>query len=61
MLVERLPRILRSRFISQDDLYVGRWRAHLDAVLAQPPAPEHPATNGADVAAEIILKMLDGL
>ncbi len=61
VLVERLPRIVRSRFISQDDLYAGRWRAHLDAVLAPPPAPEHPATNGADVAAEIILKMLDGL
>lgn len=61
VLVECLPRILRSRFISQDDLYAGRWRAHLDAVLAQPPAPEHPTTNGADVAAEIILKMLDRL
>lgn len=61
VLVECLPRILRSRFISQDDLYAGRWRAHLDAVLAQPPAPEHPTTNGADVAAEIILEMLDRL
>ncbi len=59
VLVECLPRVLRSRFIPQDDLYAGRWRAHLDAVLEQPPAPERPATNGADVAAEMLLQMLD--
>lgn len=59
VLVDWLPRIARSRFISQDDLYGGRWRAHLDALLAQPPAPEHPATNGAAVAAGIILELLE--
>jgi len=59
VLVDCLPRIVRSRFISQDDLYAGCWRAHLDAVLAQPPAPERPATNGAEVAAGLILEMLE--
>ncbi len=61
VLVECLPQVLRSRFISQEDLYAGSWRAHLDALLAQPPPPERPATNGADVAAEAILAAFDGL
>ncbi len=58
VLVDWLPRILRTRFISQADLYAGRWQTHLDALLGQSPAPERPATNGADVAAEMILQML---
>jgi L-arabinokinase len=61
VLVECLPRFVRSRFISHDDLYAGAWRARLDAVLAQPAPPERPATNGADVAAHIILEMVDRL
>jgi hypothetical protein len=51
VLVAALPRFLRSRFIDHDDLFAGRWGAHLDAVLAQPEPPERPATNGAEVAA----------
>lgn len=60
VLVECLPRVARSRFISQDDLFAGAWRAHLDAVVAQPPPPERPRTNGAEVAAGAILEMLNG-
>ena len=59
VLVDGLPRVVRSRFISQDDLYAGRWRAPLDALLDQPPPPVRPATNGAEVAAGVILEMLD--
>ncbi len=59
VLVRHLPRVVRSRFISQQDLYAGSWRAHLDAVLAQPAPPERPATDGADVAADTILELLD--
>jgi hypothetical protein len=59
VLVECLPAIVRSRFISQEDLYAGAWRAHLDLLLAQPPPATRPATDGADVAAGAILEMLD--
>jgi len=60
VLVAALPRFLRSHFISQDDLYAGSWRTHLDALLAQPAPPEHPDTNGAEVAADAILGMAHG-
>jgi hypothetical protein len=56
LLVDALPRVLRSRFISQEDLLGGRWRAALEGVLAQPDAPERMATNGAESAAEAILE-----
>jgi len=59
VLLDAFPRFLRSRFIGQDDLYAGRWRAHLDAVLAQGAPPECPRTDGAEVAADAILEMLD--
>lgn len=52
VLVAALPRFLRARFIDHDDLFAGRWGAHLDAVLAQAEPPERPPTNGADVAAD---------
>lgn len=54
VLVAAMPRFLRAAFIDHADLFAGRWRAHLDALLAQPAPPETPATNGADVAAELI-------
>ena len=53
-LVEALPRIVRSRFISQEGLLAGQWRDSLDALIAQPAPPEHPAVNGAEVVAEIL-------
>jgi len=55
VLVAAMPRFLRAAFIDQADLYSGDWRPHLDALLAQPPPPEQPATNGAEVAALRIL------
>lgn len=54
--VAEMPEILRCRFIPQDDLRAGRWRAHIDALLAQPDPPERARIDGADVAAELILK-----
>lgn len=50
-----MPRVLRSRFIPQEDLRAGRWRESIDALLAQPAAPETMATDGATVAADLIL------
>jgi hypothetical protein len=53
--VELMPRLLRCRHISQDDLRGGRWNDSIEALLAQKPPRESVATNGADVAAGIIL------
>ena len=59
VLVEEIPKYLRSSFISQDDLFAGKWETHVDKLLAQPKIKKKPETNGADVAAEILLKALD--
>jgi hypothetical protein len=58
VLVEAMPRFVRSRFIPQADLFAGRWAPHLDALVAQPPPPTRPAVNGADIAADIVLEHL---
>ena len=55
VMVAEMPRMLRCRFMAQDDLLAGRWADDVDALLRQPPAPLNPLTNGADVAAEFIL------
>jgi hypothetical protein len=59
ILVEEMPKYLRSAFISHDDLFNGKWETHLDKLLAQPKPKKKPETNGADVAADILLKALD--
>jgi hypothetical protein len=58
VLVAALPRYVRSRFISQDALFAGTWRASLDALVAQSAPPEHMAATGADDAAAIIRAMI---
>jgi UDP:flavonoid glycosyltransferase YjiC (YdhE family) len=57
VLVDAMPNVLRCRFIDHADLFAGNWKPHLDALLAQPAPPSHPATNGAEVAADILLKL----
>jgi len=57
-LVAGMPRHLRCAFIDHGDLLGGRWLPHLEDVLAQPPPPEYPATNGAEIAAERIVARL---
>jgi L-arabinokinase len=59
VLVAEMPRVLRCRFIPQDDLMAGRWRAHIDALLDKPPPPERARIDGADVAATAILDLLN--
>jgi L-arabinokinase len=59
VLVAEMPRYLRCRFLDQQDLLAGRWRDALDDLLAQPPPPERMATNGAEVAADRILAMIE--
>jgi L-arabinokinase len=59
VLVEEMPKYLRTAFISHDDLFNAKWESHIDKLLAQPKPKKKPDTNGADVAADILLKALD--
>jgi len=58
VLVDAMPKYLRSAFIDHPDLFSGNWKPHLDALLAQPGPRNKPPTNGADVAADILLDIL---
>jgi L-arabinokinase len=58
VLVQAMPAFLRCAFIDHAELLAGRWEPYLDALLSQPKPPTHPATNGADVAADIVLDIL---
>jgi UDP:flavonoid glycosyltransferase YjiC (YdhE family) len=58
MFVREMPRYLRCRFISHEQLFSGAWQQHLDAVLAQQPPPAAPDVSGADVAAALLLDMI---
>jgi L-arabinokinase len=57
--VDQMPRFLKCRYISQDDLLAGRWADAVEALIGQPPPPERPRTDGAEVAAARILGWLD--
>jgi L-arabinokinase len=59
VMVREMPRFLRCAIIGHADLFDGRWLAALEAVTAQPPPPERPATNGADVVARMILDLVE--
>jgi hypothetical protein len=54
--VDEMPQLLRCRYISQEDLSAGAWDESIEALLAQPPPPDRPRTDGADVAADLILR-----
>jgi hypothetical protein len=56
VMVEELPRILRCRFIDQADFTAGRWEKALAALSATPQLSEQPRTDGADVAARMIVE-----
>jgi len=58
-MVEAMPRYLRCQYLDQEALVAGRWRAALEALLAQPDPPETLPTHGADVAAERMLEMIE--
>ncbi len=58
VLVREMPRWLRCRFISNDDLLAGNWQDALDSVLALPAAPEGVGVTGAADAASIIATQL---
>ena len=58
VMVREMPRVLRCAYIDRESLLAGRWRESLDGLLGSPPPPEHPPTNGADVAAEWLARRL---
>ena len=58
VLVAGLPGLARAAFIDHDDLFAGRWRGHLDRLLAQP-RPLPPAADGARAIADALLARLD--
>ena len=58
VMVREMPRYLRCGFISNDDLYAGRWEPALDAVLAQATPPERPRVDGAEVVARMVADAL---
>jgi hypothetical protein len=57
LFVEEMPRVLRCRYLTQEDLRAGRWDDAIDALLAQPPAPVQPPIDGAAVAARAVLAL----
>jgi L-arabinokinase len=59
VLVAEMPKYARNAFINHDDLFAGKWESSIDKLLAQPKIKKKPETNGADVAADILLKALD--
>lgn len=59
VLVDEMPKYLRTAFISHDDLFACKWESAIDKLLAQPKIKKKAETNGADVAADILLKALD--
>jgi L-arabinokinase len=59
VMVEEMPRYLRCRLISQEDLLAGRWRAALRELRSQSAPPEKPPTDGAVRVAELI-RAFDG-
>jgi hypothetical protein len=59
-MVREMPRYLRCAFISNEDLYAGRWQEALDGVVAQAQPPERPRVDGAEVIAARILAMRRG-
>jgi L-arabinokinase len=60
VLIAGMKQVLRSRFISQDDLRSGRWEPSIRALLAEPVPPERMRSDGAEVVAAAILNILDG-
>ncbi len=58
VLVAAMPRFLRAAYIDHADLLAGRWAPHLAALVAQPDPAERPATDGAEVAASVLLEMI---
>ena len=58
VMVAAMPQVLRCRFLAPADLFAGRWRPDLEALLEQPVPPGTMAVNGAEVAADTLMTWL---
>lgn len=58
--IAEMPCVLRCRYLSREDLFAGRWADAVDALVAQPPPPERPRVDGADVSARDVLSLVGG-
>ena len=59
LLVAEMPRVLRCRYIPQEDLRTGRWADAVTGVLQQPHPPASLDIDGAEVVADQILEIAD--
>jgi L-arabinokinase len=57
VLVQEMPRYVRSQYIPQDALFAGQWQPYLEELLAQD-HPEPADVTGAAVAADLILERM---
>jgi L-arabinokinase len=58
--VADMPRVLRCRYVSQEDLLAGRWDDAVDALVQQPAPPDPARFDGAAVAADAITNLVIG-
>jgi L-arabinokinase len=58
VMVREMPAVMKCRFIPQNELLGGDWSGAIDALLAQPDPPEQPRIDGADVAADMVARMI---
>lgn len=59
LMVQQMPRVLRCRYLDQGELFAGRWRAALEALMAQPAPPERLDVDGAARAAGRLAALID--
>jgi len=55
LIIREMAAVLKCRPISASDFFEGRWWNHIEALLGQPDIARRLATDGADVAADVIL------
>ena len=58
VMVAEMPRFLRCEHLDLDALLAGHWLEALERLRRQPPPPERPRTDGADVVADLIANRL---
>jgi hypothetical protein len=59
VMVTEMPKMVRCRYITQEDLMAGNWTESVTALLAQSDFPDNVRVDGAGVAAEKILGLTD--